>query len=79
MPIRKFPKDSIITSEQRYSLPTRKVHIYPPLKRVEIRLYWESGATEGSVAFNSVHHFAEFLRDNPELAQAVEYVPKAKQ
>jgi len=78
MPIRKFPKDSIIPNEQHYSLPARTVPMYPPLKRVEIRLYWESGATEGSVGFSNVHHFAEFLKDNPELARAVGYVPKTK-
>ncbi|HEY8937138.1 MAG TPA: hypothetical protein VIM65_18055 [Cyclobacteriaceae bacterium] len=75
----KYPKDSIITNDkQYYSLPKREVQIYEPLQAVEIRLYWEDKCTKGSVGFDNVQHFAEFLRANPKLAMRIGYVTKEK-
>jgi len=75
----KFPKDSIVSNDQQYySLPQRKIHIYEPLTKVEIRLYWEDNCTRGTLGFDNVQQFAEFLRDNPKLAERIGYVSKRK-
>ena len=55
-----------------------KVPIYPPIKSVEIRIYWEDKTGEGSNGFATVQELAAFLRDNPELGKAVNYVPGKK-
>lgn len=50
-----------------------------PVKNVrsaKISLYWEDDYSRGSNEFKTVQELADFLRDNPELARAVEYVPK---
>lgn len=75
----KFPKDSIVTNDQQYySLPKRQFHIHEPLGRVEIQLYWEDMCTKGTVGFTDVRQFAEFLRDNPKLAERIGYISKEK-
>lgn len=53
-----------------------KVPIYPPIKEVKIQLYWEDKSTKGGNSFNTVQELAEFLKENPDLAKAVNYVPK---
>lgn len=55
-----------------------KVPIYPPIKTIEIRLYYEDKIVKGSNGFATVQELAAFLNDNPELAKAVEYTPKSK-
>lgn len=43
------------------------------VKVIRIELYWEDDYSKGSNGFETVKQFAAFLRDNPELAKAVEY------
>lgn len=53
-----------------------RVPFKEPLKFIEIRLMWEDGIGNGSNGFKTVQDFAQFLKDNPELAKAVKYEPK---
>ncbi|WKZ60340.1 MAG: hypothetical protein QY309_02420 [Cyclobacteriaceae bacterium] len=46
------------------------------VKTIKIELYWEDDHSRGSNYFDNVQQFAQFLKDNPELAKAVGYVPK---
>jgi len=55
-----------------------KVPVNPPIERIQIQLYWKDKGVEGSNGFDTVQQFAQFLKDNPLLAEAVGYVPKKK-
>lgn len=55
-----------------------KIPIYPPIRKVEISLYYEDKVTRGSHTFATVHELAAFLKENPALAQAVKYTVKGK-
>ena len=43
------------------------------VKKIRIELYWEDDFSKGSNSFETVQQFAQFLKDNPELAIAVGY------
>jgi hypothetical protein len=47
------------------------------VKYIKIELYWEDDHSKGSNYFDNVQKFAEFLKDNPELAKAVGYPVQA--
>lgn len=47
-----------------------------PFKYIMIELNWHDGIGKGGKGFATVQEFAEFLKANTELAQAVGYVPK---
>jgi len=49
------------------------------VKFIKIELYWEDDHSRGSNYFENVQKFAEFLKDNPELAKAVGYRIKSGQ
>jgi hypothetical protein len=48
------------------------------VKEIRIDLYWEDQYGKGTKNFFSVQELADFLKDNPLLAEAVGYVPKKK-
>ena len=54
----------------------REVQMYPPLKEVYIELFWND-IGETRKRFANVHELAQFLKDNPVLANAVGYVASA--
>ncbi|MBX2969445.1 MAG: hypothetical protein KF803_08730 [Cyclobacteriaceae bacterium] len=45
------------------------------VKVIRIELYWEDDYSKGSNGFTNIRDFAQFLKDNPELAEAVGYLP----
>jgi hypothetical protein len=55
-----------------------KVPVYPPVRKIEIKLYWKDQVTEGSNDFNNIQEFVAFLNDNPELAKKIGYNSKKK-
>ncbi len=52
----------------------RAVRLEAP-KEVSIELHWTDFG-KGSKSFANVHELAQFLKDNPLLAQSVGYVPR---
>ena len=53
----------------------RAVPVSASVKDVHIQLHWTDYG-KGSKTFANVHELAQFLKDNPLLAQAVDYVAR---
>lgn len=70
--------DKYIDEKQRFMLPETAMPVYLPIKTIKIQLYWQDATGFNDKEFNDVHQFANFLKYNPALAQAVGYVPKKK-
>jgi hypothetical protein len=49
------------------------------IKHIQIDLTWTDDYGQGTKNFYSVQALAQFLKDNPEFAKAVGYVPKSPQ
>ena len=49
-----------------------------PMKRISIKIEWCDGFGEGGKQFADIHQLADFLKDNPEFAEPLKYVPKPK-
>ena len=52
------------------------IQVVGAIKNIEIQLHWCDGTTRGFKGFDDVHQFADFLMQNPALAEAVGYVKK---
>lgn len=74
----KFPKEKLIDTNRHYSLPSNSVPVLAPIREIKIYLYWCDGLGQTHKGFNNVQHFADFLKANPELANAIGYIPKNK-
>ncbi len=48
------------------------------IKHIQIDLSWKDDYGQGTKNFYSVQGLAQFLKDNPEFAKAVGYVPNRK-
>jgi hypothetical protein len=72
----KFPKDKLVDAKPHYSLPTNQVSVRPPVKEIKIELHWRDTVGYTIKGFDDVRHFADFLRDNPDLAKAIGYISK---
>ena len=48
------------------------------MKRISIKIEWCDGFGEGGKHFTDIHQLADFLKDNPEFAEPLKYVPKTK-
>jgi hypothetical protein len=55
-----------------------KVPVKPPIREVPITINWIDGYGETGKKFDTVEQFASFLKQNPEIAKAVGYLPKIK-
>jgi len=55
-----------------------KVELHPPVQQVQISIFWYDMKVRNGKTFRDVHTFAEFLKANPILAEAVGYVPKER-
>jgi len=53
-----------------------EVPVKYPIKSIKIELHWHDAFSKGSKDFEDVHQFADFLKSNPLLAEAVGYVKK---
>lgn len=72
----KFPKEKLVDTKQYYALPTNQVPVRPPIKEIKIELHWEDTIGIAIKGFDNVHHFADFLKANPDLAKAIGYISK---
>jgi hypothetical protein len=54
-------------------------HIHLPLKEVTLKLEWIDQIGFTGKTFQTVQELAEFLKEYPPLAQAVNYISKTKQ
>jgi hypothetical protein len=54
----------------------REIQLYPPIKEIWIELHW-SDMGQTTKKFANVQELAQFLKDNPLLAQAVGYIARA--
>ncbi len=53
------------------------VPVKPPIITIHISLGWiEQGGSQAAKYFDNVQQFGDFLKANPELAKAVNYVPR---
>jgi hypothetical protein len=41
----------------------------------KVPIYWRDKVVEGTNSFFTLQEFANFLKDNPEIAKALGYVP----
>lgn len=55
-----------------------KVPVKEPIEEILINLYWVDRYSRGSKSFETFQDFKEFLGQNKELAEAVEYVDREK-
>lgn len=55
-----------------------KIPVYLPVKEIKIVLEYSDSVVRGSNSFDTVKEFAEFLKDNPDLAKALGYEPNPK-
>lgn len=74
----KFHKEKLIDTKQYYSLPSNTVPVSPPIREIKIYLYWCDGTGQTHKGFDNVQQFADFLKANSELANAIGYIPKTK-
>lgn len=52
------------------------IPVRTPFKEIHIKIEWKDGYGEGGKTFYNVQDLAAFLKDNPEFAKALKYVPK---
>ncbi len=52
--------------------------IYEPIKEIKIKVEWRDQASFTIKEFKTVQELAEFLKEHPPLAKAVNYVSKNK-
>jgi hypothetical protein len=55
-----------------------QVPVRTPISEIRIDLFWRDGYGQGTKSFFSVTDLAIFLKDNPEIAKAVNYISKKK-
>ena len=48
------------------------------IRTIQVGIYWDDGRSLGTKYFNTVQELAEFLKDQPEMAARLGYVPKKK-